>query len=156
MKKITEARARQIIDDHFNDLWVQLVDELNITTSIDEMPCGCGDPIEYADDFTEKLLNYLDENGCIADGKHFKPQAYYTGGGYWLCAMYLDDINYVVISNEDDDFGLSYYIHDEEDMACDDIEFPCYHWVKFVPLEEMTKGEILLWKSLKDELERAM
>lgn len=156
MKKITEAELRSIIDDRLQDLWVELSDKLSIDVSLEELPHNGGDITEAIDNFTEKTVNFFDENGFISDGKHFKPQAFYTGGGIWLCGQYLDDLNYVTISNEDDAFGLSYFVNDDNDQNCDDIEFPCCSFVKFVPLEEMTKEELTLWKSLKAELEREM
>lgn len=83
-----------------------------------------------------------------------EPEAFYTGGGIWLSAMYVNDHLYAVVSSEDDDC-LSLYSHNWEDK---DIDFPCQNMLwsaEFSKLENEAKlvyGH--LYAKLKEEMDK--
>ena len=57
-----------------------------------------------------------------ADRPKDKPEVFYTGGGIWLSAMWLDENHYAVTDNDLTMGGYWIYDHREEDQ---DEEFPC-------------------------------
>lgn len=156
MKKITEAELRYIIDERLQDLWLELSDKLDINVSLEELPHNGGDIVEAIDTFTEKSINFFDDNGFVSDGAFYRANAFYTGGGIWICAKYIDDVHYVTIDNQECEYALNYFINDEEDNSIDGSVYPCYSLERTVELEEMNADELKLWKELHEELMNEM
>lgn len=70
----------------------------------------------------------------VKEDKVGKPEAFYTGGGFWLSAMWLDENRYAVTDNDIGMSGFCIYDHRGEDQ---DTEFPCQNLV----------GERYLWET---------
>lgn len=84
------------------------------------------------------ILAFLDSRNAVAVARKIrKPEVFYTGGGIWLSAMWLDENRYAVTDNSDYMGGFCIYDHREEDQ---DTEFPCQNLVGEKCLTE-TDGE---------------
>ena len=62
------------------------------------------------------------------------PQVFYTGGGFWISAMYIDATHYAVIGNDDEEL-ISIYDHSENED--DDTLFPCQNFIENIPIESV-------------------
>lgn len=82
-----------------------------------------------------------------------KAEAFYTGGGIWISAMWIDENRYCTMDNSDYDDTLVTYDNRDED---DDIEFPCQNPVDFKHIDDMDENEKRIFCALKAELERVM
>lgn len=154
MKKTTKNELTNRIRDLMDDFWVGLLDVVDPGCSFDELPRDSGIPEDVEEYVSKRVMALLDNNGFVTDGDLYTATAYYTGGGIWISAKYIDDIHYAVVSNCDDDFVLSYYELDDDEREYDDI-FPCINMTRSVSLEEMTKDDLILWKELKTALDEA-
>lgn len=81
-----------------------------------------------------------------------KPEVMYTGGGIWLCAMWLDNNRYCVVDNDCDQIFdecdcITFYDHSENED--DDIEFPCQNMVNEVCVPDMTDEQRSYYETLK-------
>lgn len=84
-----------------------------------------------------------------------KIEVFYTGGGIWQCAMYVNENEYFSIDTECGDEYIALFDHRYED---NDIDYPTQYmvWEKHVnELNDYEKSihENML-KALKDEAER--
>lgn len=82
-----------------------------------------------------------------------KIEAFYTGGGIWLCGAYIDQNTYVCTDNDFFEDGFCIYDHREEDQ---DTEFPCQNPIGGTFLDDMTHEEIQLYNALRKVLLREM
>lgn len=82
-----------------------------------------------------------------------KIEAFYTGGGIWLCGTYLDENIYVCTDNCDFEEGFYIYDHREED---DYSEYPCQNVIGSKVIGEMNHEEIQLYNALRKVLLRDM
>lgn len=80
---------------------------------------------------------YVIPSSFVKEDKVGKPEVFYTGGGIWLSAMWLDENRYAVTDNSGYMDGFCIYDHREEDQ---DTEFPCQNLVGEKCLTE-TDGE---------------
>lgn len=74
-----------------------------------------------------------------------KPEAFYTGGGIWLAAMYTDDVHYYAIDNNNV-WSLWYYDHTSEDQ---DTEYPTQGLIWEKEVSECTKEEQQIYETLR-------
>lgn len=85
--------------------------------------------------YTEKQMTYDEVANLIKDGKRKEIEAFYTGGGIWLSAVYLSDTIYAVTSN-DEPTTLTYYdvtLDEEEGFSVEDYgDYPCFAWIRSV------------------------
>lgn len=92
-----------------------------------------------------------------ADRRRDQPEVFYTGGGIWLSAMWIDENRYAVTDNDCAMGGFCIYDHREEDQ---DDEFPCQNMVGEKYLNEteepykMTDEERYIYFRLHDALLR--
>lgn len=78
-------------------------------------------------------------------------EVFYTGGGIWLAAKYVDDRHYYVLDN--DFYGLGYYDHTQED---DDLDFPCQNMIDSWDCEDLPETIKPIYQELHDALLRDM
>ena len=79
-----------------------------------------------------------------------KPEAFYTGGGIWLCAMPIDGSRYAVIDSDMVD-ALTIYNRAGED---DDIDYPCQNMETSKDLCDLDETERKIYDILKAELDK--
>lgn len=85
------------------------------------------------------------------DNKNFKTEAFYTGGGIWLSAKYVDETHYYAL---DSDFEcLGYYDHERED---NDIEYPCQALVETWDPDNLPDNIIGIYNELLSALRGEM
>lgn len=80
-------------------------------------------------------------------------EAFYTGGGLWLCGAYIDQNTYVCTDNDMFGDGFCIYDHREEDQ---DTDFPCQNPIGGKDFFEMNHEEIQLYNALRKALLREM
>lgn len=86
-----------------------------------------------------------------------KKEAFYTGGGIWLSAMYVSKHTYAIVDNDYKDC-VTYY-DDHADIE-EDQEFGCFDMVRSVCVgdEDYTEQDeairLELLQELKEEMER--
>ncbi len=97
--------------------------------------------------FLESCKQFLDD-----PEEEKKPEAFYTGGGIWLCAKYADDNHYYVIENDFNEC-LTYFDHNGEDQ---DTEFPCQNMVWSKNLDELSPAERKIHEELNKVLQEEM
>ena len=120
--------------------------------------CGSG---RYRERALQACKEYLDEKSETQSKRElFKPEAFYTGGGIWLSAMYVDDTHYVVVDNEDrfdiDDSErcLTMYDATKDDDPADVGEFQCMEFVWSKNLSDLSNRERRWYKMLLAELKK--
>ena len=68
-----------------------------------------------------------------------KPEAFYTGGGIWLSAMYGESGNTYFVVDNDDPNCLTCYDHNGEDQ---EDPFPCQNMVWSVEKKDLSKFQL--------------
>lgn len=88
----------------------------------------------------------------------FSPETFYTGGGIWLSAMWVDNIHYVTIDGEDrfDDVGdeerfLYFYDATEDD---DPLEYGTFCMIEQKNLAELSEEERKWYDMLLEDLKK--
>ena len=89
-------------------------------------------------------------SGIVCKG--FTPTAFYTGGGIWLSAVYMDATHYAVVDSETDSC-LSIYDHSDEDQ--DDL-YPCQNMTECKAFCDLSGEEITTYDILLRKLREAM
>jgi len=97
----------------------------------------------------QTLAEWEKENGSRVG----KAEAFYTGGGIWISAMYVDENIYYAIDNWDYEDCFAIYDHRNED---DDCDFPCQNMVDSKSVAEATEEEKEIFRILKAELDKEM
>lgn len=85
--------------------------------------------------------------------KKKKPEAFYTGGGIWISAVYVDENIYYAIDNDYYDDSFCIYDHRAEDQ---DTEYPCQNCIGFCDSAEFSAEDWKIYRALKRELKKAM
>ena len=78
----------------------------------------------------------------------YEPEVFYTGGGIWLAAMWLNEHEYAIVDNCWK-YCLSYY-----DDSEDEYEFHGMNMLTSVDEEDMTDADKAIWTKLCDALDR--
>lgn len=102
----------------------------------------------------EALELVLEYTGYVPQRIIRGAEAFYTGGGIWMSAMYLDKniycaINSEAIDNYYEEDDICFYDHRGED---DDIEYPCQNFIGAKLYKELSPDELDLYWELRDEL----
>ena len=152
-----EYLLMQGMDFSKNELSYDVCFVLENNEELSEEDCGYGNVIGW---FAGATLgdDWLDE--CVASlltEKHLsvpigEASAFYTGGGIWLSAMYIDATHYAVVGS-DFDRALSFYDHDGED---DDEFFPCQNMTDSKVVNEFSDADKAIYAQLVNELKRQM
>lgn len=100
----------------------------------------------------EKLEAVLNEIKAYEKIRCAGPKVFYTGGGIWLSAKYIDDTHYFIVDNDCDDC-LTYYDHTNED---EDSEFPCQNMIYSWSLDEIPEEYKEIYKELHAALMQKM
>ena len=149
MKKTTEYEVRSIVIDAIQGLWCKLADLVEADRSLDEFDHDSIMPDEVENFAEDRVLEFVRQNDLIKSVP-LEAEAFYTGGGIWLSARYLNNITYAVVDS-DDPLCLTYYDHRNED---NDTDFPCQSPFRSVGIEEMNSADLELWKELARELHK--
>lgn len=88
-----------------------------------------------------------------ADSRVGVPEAFYTGGGIYISALYVDENTYYAIDNDWYDDCFAIYDHRGED---DDVEFPCQNMVDSKNVADATEEEKRIYAILKAALDKEM
>ena len=81
-----------------------------------------------------------------------KPEAFYTGGGIWICAMWIDEYHYIAIDNDWYADGFCIYDRREEDDD-PEIEFPCECMIGEKLKKDFTDEDKANYKKMKEVLD---
>lgn len=103
---------------------------------------------QLAEREVSQIMFLSDSVSIYYDGKPRKPEAFYTGGGIWLSAMYIDERHYYTIDNCSVD-SLWFYDHENED---DDIDFPTQNLIWEKDVTECTEDERRIYDVLRSAL----
>lgn len=79
------------------------------------------------------------------------PEAFYTGGGIWISAMYVDENIYYAIDNDFYEDSFCIYDHRGEDQ---DSDFPCQNAIGFMDYCSMSAEEKEIYRKLKKALDK--
>ena len=97
--------------------------------------------------FLVRQYNYIRVE-AVKEFNDPKPEVFYTGGGIWLSAMYVDDHHYYVVDNDWE--CLSYFDNSEED----DTNYCCQNMVWSKDKSELNPDELKVYTELKEALEQ--
>lgn len=86
----------------------------------------------------------------IVEPKIGKAEAFYTGGGIWISAMYLDKDIYYAIDNDWYDDCFAIYDHNDEDQ---DTDFPCQNMIGFKEKNQFSAEDHEIYSKLKAALD---
>lgn len=81
------------------------------------------------------------------------PEAFYTGGGIWISAMYVDENRYYAIDNDYWENSFCIYDHTGEDQ---DTDFPCQNVIGFLDFCDMSAEEKKIYRKLRKTLKETM
>ena len=110
---------------------------------------------EWAKDSEDarKFLDSIGDDASSARSRVGVPEAFYTGGGIYISAMYVDENIYYAIDNDWYDDCFAIYDHRGED---DDVEFPCQNMVDSKNVADATEEEKRIYAILKAALDKEM
>lgn len=100
------------------------------------------------------LLNckmFLDDKAL--EQKVGKMDVFYTGGGIWICAMWIDEHHYIAIDNDWYADGFCIYDRREEDDD-PEIEFPCEYMIGEKLKKDFTDEDKANYKRMKEALDK--
>ena len=83
-----------------------------------------------------------------------KPKAFYTGGGIWICAMWIDKDHYIAVDNDWYADGFCIYEKDEDEDP--EIEFSCTNMIGEKTMEEFDDTDRANYTKMKETLNGAM
>ena len=116
--------------------------------------CGACYVKDYMSGKSKELLKacreFLDEEPKSKNKDEI--EVFYTGGGIWLSAARAENNYYYIVSNEDED-GLLYFDHEDEDQ---DTDFPCQNCVWGKGVDEMLASERAIHAALVNALHEQM
>lgn len=96
----------------------------------------------------ESCKQFLDDR--TDEQKIGKPEVFYTGGGIWISAMYVDEHRYYTIDNADNEFCLSLFDSREED----DENFCCQNLCESKSVDELSPEELAIYNKLTEAMKR--
>lgn len=105
-------------------------------------------------DEQNRLRNAKDEQGTGRPRHEIgKPVAFYTGGGIYVSAMYIDENRYIAIDN---DWHVdSFCIYDSrEESEYQDMDFPCQNLIGETFMKDFTEQDLSNYRKLYAELEK--
>lgn len=84
-----------------------------------------------------------------------KPEVFYTGGGIWVSAMYIDEYHYIATDNCEYEDGFCIYDRMEEDGEFNDM-FPLMNVIDDAQKDNFTEQERVYYNILRAALEKEM
>ena len=118
--------------------------------------------VSTTEDKVKSVFDSVCEKCSEIRKEHFKSlvgiaEAFYTGGGIWLCGMHINENEYYTIDNECEDIDgedyLNFFSHDGED---DDIDYPTQNLIWSKSVEELTDEEKAIYDYMRKELKKTM